>query len=296
MNLECPHIVDLIRADFGQLWNCKKLGNTLAITTPYTLPNREALTLYVTTREDRIIVSDAGRILKLLAEESCLAKEELEACRDYFMFDHDIALHLPTGRDACFFKETKEIKLLPSLFFDLGNFAMNFCGAAIPYSVTEEATETSNFSRRADDYLKGVIRHLDQRVFNKKWEDMKNVTFGAIISLPDYSHTWLVSYVTGPQKHIFTRNLASAIVNFTLVRRKRLVEKCSFLTLVNNESAAYHPNEQEEHFAMLRKVSERAPILWTHKEEAVQLLAHPGPKLTKWQDAEQSIDLTNLSQ
>jgi len=290
MNLECHQIIDLIRADFGQLWKCNNLGNTLAITTPYTLPNREALTLYVTIRDNRIIVSDAGRILALLGEESSMGKEELDACRDYFMFDQAISVHYPQGRPAFFFKETKEIKLLPSLFFDMGNFAMNFCAAAIPYALTEETTETSNFSRKADDYLKGVVRHFDNRAFQKKLEDIPNVSFGAVISSMNFSHIWLVCYVTGSANHIFTRNLASAIVNFSLVRRRKVVERCSLLTLINNDAAGYHPDGQGEHLTMLRKVSEQEPILWTHKEQMLTSLDSQGPKLTKWQAPEERLD------
>lgn len=282
MQIQCSDIIDLIRSDFGQLWDCRMVGKSLAVSTPYLLPNSNALTLYVTTRDSRIIVSDGGFVSSFLKEHSELEQEKLDACRDYFMEKHDVTKHHPEGRSEYFYKETAAINLVPSLFFDLGNFVTALCTTSVPFSKSEDAAETTFFSRRADGYLKSVVNGIDDRHFQKKLEDLPNASFGAVISSHSFARLWLVSYVTGSSSYIFNRNLASAIVNFRFVRKSKLAGISSLITLVNNECAGYHPDAQSGYFSELMDTTEQKPVEWTLKEQIIESIEGFGPKLTKW--------------
>jgi hypothetical protein len=282
MQIQCSDIIDLIRSDFGQLWDCRMVGKSLAVSTPYLLPNNNALTLYVTTRDSRIIVSDGGFSADFLNSHSELEQEKIDGCRDYFTEKHDVSRHEQAGRPEYFYKETTDVKLVPSLFFDLGNFVTAFCTAAVPFSNAEEAVETTFFSRRADNYIKGVVGGISDRHFQKKLEDIPSASFGAVISSHAFSRLWLVSYVTGSSSYVFNRNLSSAIVNFRFVRKSKLAERSSLITLVNNECAGYHPDAQTSYFSELMDTTEQEPVVWTLKEQIISSLEINGPKLTKW--------------
>lgn len=283
MNLQCSDIIDIIRSDFGQMWSCSMVGKSLAISSPFMLPNRHALTMYVTMREDRIIVSDGGRASELIRENTDKQPEELDACRDYFMGEHDVSSHQDTSGRLLFYNETKELKLVPSLLFDLGNFVVNFCHAAIPHSQAEEAMETSRFSTKADTYLKTITEKTENRHFQKKLEDLPNASFGAVIADRNFTQLWLVGYVTGSTPYQFNHNLAAAYLNFRFVRKsQKLIQRSSLITLVNNDAAGYRPLSQRDHFAELLDVTGQQPVEWTQKESLVDLIATTGPQLNAW--------------
>ena len=199
------------------------------------------------------------------------------------MEEHEVKSHQQSGRPPCFFKEASDIKLVSSMIFDLGNFAVNYCTAALPYSEAEEAVANSRFSTKADEYLKTLTGRMDRRMFQKKLEDLPNATFGAVISDPDFSRLWLVGYVSGSSPYHFTHNLASVYINFRFVRRsKKLISRSSLITLVNNNAAGYRPEAQREYFSELLDVTGQEPIGWTQKEELIGALGRQGPSLEAW--------------
>src|SRR5438128_2277560 len=61
-NLECKDIIGALRSDFGALWQCRQLANSLEITTPYLYPNNDFVSVYLTIRGGRIIISDGARL------------------------------------------------------------------------------------------------------------------------------------------------------------------------------------------------------------------------------------------
>lgn len=287
MNLQCSDVINAIRSDFGQLWSCESMGNSVAISSPYLLPNHAHLTMWITVRDgDRIIVSDAGRAMEIVMELNPAAKvEETTACRDYFMGEHEVDLHEAPDKRLFFFKETKNIKLVSSLLFDLGNFVVNFCTAAVPQSVAESSTEKSRFTQKADAYLRGVVTHMNDRGMDKVLDDIPGASFGAVIYNRDFAHLWLVGYVTGSSHYHFTRNLSSAIVNFLFVRKNlRLVKRSSLITLVNDETPGYRPEIQKPFFEELKEVTHQEPIVWQAKEEIVDRLTQFGPDLEYWRN------------
>lgn len=284
MKLKCSDVIEIIRSDFGQLWSCERMGESLGVSSPYLLPNHSHFTMWVTIRDgDRIIVSDAGRAMDLIAQFNPNGGESVIACRDYFMGEHDVDLHIAADGRQLFFKETRDIKLVPSLMFDLGNFAVNFCTSAIPYSVAEAVIENTRFSQKADGYIRGVVDRMPDRGMQKVLEDIPAASFGAVVYSPDFAHLWLVSYVTGSSRYQFTRNLSSAIVNFMFVRESlRLVKRSSLITLVNDETPAYQPDLQKPYFEKLREITHQDPIVWQAKEEIVPRLKEDGPPLEHW--------------
>src|SRR5438067_2224419 len=109
MNIDCT-ITDLIQRDFNALWKCQQRGNTLEITTPYLLPDSTLVSLFVTEKENRYIISDGGGIHEILAEYCTLPSDEITSA----LQGYAAKFHLKEGAlsDGAphFFKECSDLK------------------------------------------------------------------------------------------------------------------------------------------------------------------------------------------
>lgn len=281
MQIRCSDIIDAIRADFGALWSCSMAGNTLEISTPYLLPNDDALTVYVTTRGDRIIVSDGGFVSEFLAENSSLAGDKLDACKDHFASRHEIKSHQNSSDGLIYyFKEANSLHLVSSLIFDVGNFVTALTNAAIPQAEMEELRDQKRFNGQADSYIKTLLPTIGVRKFRKKIGELPSVRFGAVVSSD--SHLWLVSYVSGSTQSAFVHNISMAYMNFTLTRKNPICEASTLIALVNDTAEGYRPMKQGAHLDELHSVTGLEPIPWTQRSRLQNALSSFGPKLSRW--------------
>jgi hypothetical protein len=196
MSIFCSTVLDSLRNDFGALWKCKKLGDTLEIVTPFLLPNHDCLSIFITERGARIIVTDGGELEQFLKEDLGVELAELDGFRDHLLADHKVFRHVSGAQQAYYFKETENPELIPSLVFDLGNFAVAFSSAAAT-TTAEEADnlpETVTFKNQADDYIRKIAPHSAQISFRAEVSEIK-ANFSAVITYQ--SRLSLVYYVYG---------------------------------------------------------------------------------------------------
>src|SRR4051812_29758525 len=58
--LTCQHLIPLLRSDFGSLWKCQARGNTIEIITPFSTTTQKFVSVFITAREEELVVSDGG--------------------------------------------------------------------------------------------------------------------------------------------------------------------------------------------------------------------------------------------
>lgn len=283
MNLSCNELLTALRQDFGVFWTCKRIGETLELSTPYLLPNHDLLQLYLTIRDDRIIVTDGASVSNYLGEELDADALETESGITLFLNSHAVLKHqAPDGR-VFYYKETNRLELISSLIFDLGNFATAVTSTiASQFSDTVETAAIHRFTTKAKTFLLDSVKLIPNRhiEFNKGLDDLTEVKFNAIITdtleATFRPRRWLISYVTGSNSTDFAHNCNKAIVNYTLFKNSSTDNRAILIPLLNNESPGYQPSKFEARLTHLKAITGRAPILWTSRDHLIQTISDSG--------------------
>jgi hypothetical protein len=114
--IDCENVLQLVQDDYTSLFRVKKMGETVELTVPAVYPGSTMVTVFVTTRDKRIIASDAGHLNELL--EKCEPDMREKLLLD---FQEEFGIK-KTVAEGFFYKECSEIKILSSIIFDLCHF------------------------------------------------------------------------------------------------------------------------------------------------------------------------------
>lgn len=271
MTLDCK-TADRIRQEFGTLWRCSKLGNTLEISTPYAMPDSTLFTLFLTTRGDRIIACDGGRIAELLTEFCDLPPDEWRMELDALAETHGLKVGSDHGTPV-YFKECRDKKLIGSIAFDVANFALMAANVILAQALAAEETEKEKrFVTEARAFIAGIKAHDQILQANFVLDDVPGVKFSvAVISS---SRLWLVSCVSGSSLLAFRRNASDAALNMKDAWESRLRPHIvRMIPLLNNEAHGYEPRFLRTRIAELKKDARQEPVLWTERDRLAELLA-----------------------
>jgi hypothetical protein len=271
-DLKCKEFIGAIKGDFGALWHCEQRGETLEITTPYLYPDHSFVTIYLTKRGKRYIVSDGADASEFLQapkdDEPFMSSLVSRATQAYSVEKCEQA------KKTYFFKATEEKRLISSAVFDVASFLVSASNAA-SLSVAEEDTQDRNsFRVRADSFIKHSIPRKSGKTvkFNQKIPEVKEATFSAIVT--SASKISIVIYLTGSNLTYFQHNLANAIVNVEFLKRSNLKDNLgAVLPFLNDDAVGYQPNRLTERLGRLKELTHNNAIPWREKEKLIPKLA-----------------------
>lgn len=268
MKLDCQ-ITEALRRDFNALWKCEQKGNSLEITTPYLLPDSTLLSLFLTQRDNRFIVSDGGAAYEVINEycplpEAKAKSELLEYARKF---------GLKQGQSEgkpLFFKDCNEDKLISSLAFDVAAFATMATSALVASS--EEIQNEDRFKSIADSYLKSITRQGVEIETRHTIQEVPGVRFSAVLTAA--ARIWIVSYVTGADVTYFRRSLADTAMNFRHAWHSQLSNNIgATIPLLNDNATGYQPAEFGFQIQQLADEARCPVVKWSEHEKIRDLLA-----------------------
>lgn len=268
-DLNCKDFLGMLKGDFGALWHCKQLGKTIEITTPYLYPDNSFVSIFITKRSNRFIVSDSGH-----------ASEFFQSAKDDEPFFasliskarvvHNVSEY-KQGERTFYFKETKDIKLISSLAFDVASFLVASSNAAELALAEEDSADKNSFRARADKYIRPQITRGRIIKFNQKIPEVKEATFSAVITAP--SKLWIVIYLTGSNLKYFQLSVANAIFNVESANHSTIRPHIrGIYSLLNDEAIGYQPNHLNQRLGRLSTVTKSQIIPWRQKEELTKHL------------------------
>ena len=268
-NIDCPNMLKAIKRDFGGLWHCVKRGKTLEIVTPYLYPDSTFVSVFITERGEKIIVSDGAQLSEFIA--STAGDESLQSASLFrFSESHEIKEHLKLGVKY-YFKSCSSIKLVSSIVFDMCNFISCVASASVLTIAAEDQEDREIFRRKADAFINKSIGTKKVK-FSHSLPEIKEATFSAVIK--SNSQLWLVLYLTGSNLNYFSRSASNAIVNVEFARASSLESQIkAIIPVVNNEADGYQPAKLSQRIEMLSRVAKQSPINWTEKEQLERLIA-----------------------
>ena len=271
-DLNCSTLVRAIKGDFGALWNCRERGATLEITTPYVYPDNSFVTIFVTKRGRRFIVSDAGQASELF--------QPVKDDEPFFasLISRARATHrvseFKQGNRTFYYKDTEKLGLISSLAFDVANFLVSSTSAAALAAAEEDSIDKNSFRVRADTFIKHhVPRSSGKSVhFNQKLPEVKEATFNAVIT--GRSYLWLVIYLTGSNLKYFQLTVSNAIVNVEFLHKSSIKDRVrSVIPLLDDDADGYQPNRLTQRLGALEELTKIQAIPWGRKEEIIRLVA-----------------------
>ena len=270
MKLTCD-IVETLQQDFNALWRCQQRGNTVEISVPYLLPDSTLVSLFLTQRNERIIVCDSGGIMEFLSEHCPLPEDEfLPALREMAS-----KFGVKEGRLSnapLFFKECTNPKLISSLVFDVASFVTMAASALVSVGIEDpETVRSTRFESQADSFIRS-IKPADLIVASSTIPEVPGFRFSSVLRGPE-SRTWLISYISGSNLTTFRKNVNDTAKSFKHAWESNLGPRIArTIPLLNNEASGYDPDKLDWQIRDLQADAHNSLVRWTNKEELKELL------------------------
>jgi hypothetical protein len=261
-------VKDTIKS-FTSLWKVHKRGESIEIVTPTATINNYFISVFVTLRGDRIIVTDGGFVdcgdYESDEPDSAIYKRLV----DFYVESYDIQTTQGRGY-TYYYKSTNNIKEVPSLVLDLSLFI----GAIVNNSFFqfEQQKEQNSFQRKALNYINTYVSR-DNFVSAKEFsEDLPGVKFGSIILLKDkYS---FINYVTGTSATTFINSLCRSKASFEILKETKYgTSQNNKITLLNDSSDGMRSERINPYLSLAKQNHEVQFINWGVKENLKEILA-----------------------
>lgn len=263
--MDC-RILQAFKDDFSALWQCRALGSSIEITTPFLLPDSTLLSLFLTTRAGQKVVCEGGTISEILDEECGFPADEVESVIETYKTRFGVRETKGEGGIPMYYKITSLDSLITSIAFDLANFALAVINA-LAGGVSEDAIgePESNFKTQANDFFRGLLSPRVNVSFNKELPQVKGVKFSAIIT--SANKFCLIQYINGANLSYFRKSATEAMFNFEQAASSTLEDKIiKKVPLVNNTAKGYKPAKLEAHFSRLNSITGSSLTNWTEKD------------------------------
>lgn len=270
MTIDCK-VVDAIRAEFGRLWQCVPRSGSIEIVTPYLYPDGTFVSAFVTVRGDRIIVSDGGQLDEFV-EATIDDSDFRDTVLAHYAEHYAVKPHVQ-GKRTFFYKDCSIAKLVPSVLFDVCNFATSVASASALCITEEQSLELRSFKAKADRYLSNLRIWRGRRMtFSHRLPEVREATFSAVIT--SNSRLWLVPYITGSSATYFQRSISDTIVNIGLVKDSRIAGSVeAIVPLVNDTANGYDLDRFANRLGRLRDESSEHVVNWSERKKLRDHLA-----------------------
>jgi len=272
-NLE--KVVYNVRQCFDQLWSFKLRGtDTVEISTPYSTTTSKFVSIYVTERADRFIISDGG-LLNSEAYESEIDYENQCLLKILYHFEAFYEVKKTEDKKGIkhYYKTTNNEKLIPNLVYEMAQFvSMCASAATVQFEDPKEIEERNTFRTKASSYIHSNFQNDNIRFrANLDKGEFRAVRFSAIIERK--SRLNLVSYLTGSNPANFISSIAKANINFEVATGSKYNQVIdNKIVLINDTADGYIPAKLHKQLNVLQDHIGQEPIPWSQKEKLLTIL------------------------
>lgn len=269
-------IYENIKFCFDQLWSFKHRGDeTIEIITPYSTTSNKFVSLFLTKRDDKFIVSDGG-LLNSEAYESQVDYDNQYLLKILYHYENHYQIKTTTDKKGYkhYYKTTTSEILVPNLIYDLAQFiSMCVSSATVDLDDLQEKQEKETFRKNANAFLESIIDKDDRR-FRASLDKAKyrTVRFSAIIE--KRNRLSLISYVTGSNITNYSNSIARTNLNFEIASNSKYAPYIdNKIVLMNDSANGYAPILLSNQINILRQhTNNEEPLKWSEKEKLKEIL------------------------
>lgn len=236
-----------IKSDFNSLWNSKLRGETLEIITPFSTLAGNLISVFLTQREDRFIVTDGQRLYRYILEHGIKKNNP---------FIEETALHygIKTSKETnYFFKSTNNFKLLSSYVYDLIFFYIAVYNDVFTSNVKE--VQDHRFSTKVNCLLNIKINEnimSDRYYVIEKDHPLKNAGFSTILKKQNTVNLWAALCISGSTSTTYLKHILKANTSFICANQyyKNEINKSIILAAIfDDDSQKKHDQIEQIRFA-----------------------------------------------
>jgi hypothetical protein len=270
-------VLENIKSCFDQLWSFKMRGeDTIEIITPYSTTSSKFVSLFLTNRDGKFVISDGG----LLNNESYDSKVDYDnQCLLKILYHFENYYQIKTMVDKRgykqYYKTTEKQILIPNIIYDMGQFiSMCVSSATVQFEDQKEKEEKETFRKDANAFLETVFEK-DTRKFGGclDKETYRTIKFSALIT--KRNRISLISYVTGSNVTNFANSIARANMNFEIATSSKFQPYIdNKLVLMNDVADGYVPQKLHNQIEILKGQTNEEPIVWSNKEKIRTFFSH----------------------
>ena len=260
---------------FDQLWSWKFRGDeTIEISTPYSTTSSKFVSLFVTERKGKFIISDGG-LLNSEAYESEIDYEN--QCLLKILYHYEGYYKVKRTQDKSgikhYYKTTSKENLIPNLVYEMAQFvSMCASAATVKFEDPKETEERKTFRKKATSYLHTNFKKYDpQFSASLDKDDYRSVRFSAMIERRNRLN--LINFVTGSTAANFRNSIAKANMNFEIAAASKYDDYIdNKIVLLNNKAEGYEMNKINRQLQILQERSGQEAIKWTERQKLHSIL------------------------
>lgn len=225
-----------IKKDFCHLFGFKSHGNTLEVITPLVTITDKFVSVFITQRENKLIVTDGGWIFNEVYDNSNDHDDHQIVTLLINQFKEYYNIKQTKGNENVhYFRAIDKIELLSATVFDLANFVVGVVNTyALNYKEKKEIEERDKFKAETNDFLKEHYK----TAFRSNIEIIKGVKYNGVLTIKNKLH--LFEYVTGSTNRYFEQDLRKAIINFQLIEEAPIMSNVeNRIAIFNDQSIGY---------------------------------------------------------
>ena len=259
-------IFNNVKESFCSLWTFKHRGTTLEIITPFSTTQSKFISVFVTEREDKFVVTDGGWLFKGEYEnELDLDDPVFFKIFSHYELHYDIK-NLQHNEGIFYYKATNKIDLIPNLVYDLSHFLLTIISTSqIQFQDEKEKREKENFRKNADSYLTSVLSKDLIKFRRELGEEYKNVRFNAIVQRG--RKVDLVKYITGSTLNYFMSSLTKATVDFEIANHSPYNDFINNrIALVNDVAEGFDAGKIFRYMQALEEHTKIPSVKWSERD------------------------------
>lgn len=265
-----------VRQNFDALWSFKlRSEQVIEIITPYSTTSNKFVSLFVTRRNDKYIVSDGG-LLNSEAYESEIDYENQCLLKVLYHLEgfYEIKTTADKKGNKHYYKSTDDPRFIPNLVYEMGHYvSMCVSAATVPFVDEKEKQEKETFRKQVNVFLESIVPKAEIKLngyLDKK--QFRTVRFNAIVT-KNSSSLALVNYVSGSDVSYFQKSISNASVLFEIADSSPYSQYIKQkIAVVNNSAEGFVPERLGKHFEILRGHTGQDPINWSERNNLKTLL------------------------
>lgn len=255
-----------LKESFCSLWQFKDRGKTLEIITPYSTITSKFISVFITERDNSIIISDGGWIASGYYDTDVNMQDEFFSKLFYTYESYFDIKKIDKNEVPFYYKKADKEVSIPSFLFDMVQFIQGVVGGSVvEFEDLKEKAEKETFKREANSYIANIAQHDTIKVNTHLSEDLKSIRFNAIITKRKNRLT-LLNYVTGSSISYFIGSIGKANLNFEIATESEFSPFMDTkIALINDTASGFQQDKLYKYLEKMERNTNSKNILWSEK-------------------------------
>ena len=265
-------IFDIIRHAFHSLWKVKHYGKTIEIVTPSFTTNDCFVSVFLTERDGRYIVTDNGWISDNYYNSQFDNDDEAYLKLYSYYMDRYSIREIEAKNKIYYYKSTNDKELVANIVMELSVFISTVVSSSfIEFQENKDKELRQRFRTNVNTFLTDNFDKDEIKLSTYASDNYKDIRFNAVLK-KDNKLT-LYNYVTGTTDFYFKGSLGRSNMNFQLINKTPLRNKIhKRVTVINNSASGYNLDRLRQYLELIPEQTQSEIVNWSDKHKLIELV------------------------